>query len=46
MDQRTMCLYLSRNGFSVHAIHEELVQILCPDAIAYSTVTYHLRESR
>jgi hypothetical protein len=46
MDQRAICLYLSRKGFSAHAIHEELVQILGPDAIAYSTVTYHLRVSR
>jgi hypothetical protein len=46
MNQRTICLYLSRKGFSAHAIHEKLVQLLCPDAIAYSTVTYHLRASR
>jgi hypothetical protein len=46
MDQRTICLYLSRKGFSAHTIHDELVYILGPDAIAYSTVTYHLRASR
>jgi transcriptional regulator of acetoin/glycerol metabolism len=46
MDQRTICLYLSRNGFSVHVIHEELVHILGPDAITYSMATYHLRASR
>jgi hypothetical protein len=46
MDQRTICLYLSRKGFSAHAILEELVQLLGPDAIDYSTVTYHLRASR
>jgi hypothetical protein len=46
MDQGTIYLYLSRKGFSVHAIHEELVQLLRSDAIAYSTVTYHLRASR
>jgi hypothetical protein len=46
MDQRTICLYLSRKGFSAHTIHEELVQILGPDAIAYSTLTCHLRASR
>jgi DNA-binding MurR/RpiR family transcriptional regulator len=45
-DQRTICLYLSRKGFSAHAIHEKLVQLLGPDAIAYSIVTYHLRASR
>jgi hypothetical protein len=46
MDQRTICLYLSRNGFSAHAIHGEFVQLFGPDAIAYSTVTYHLCASR
>jgi hypothetical protein len=46
MDQRTICLYLSRKGFSAYAIHEELVHILGPDIIACSTVTYHLRASR
>jgi hypothetical protein len=46
MDQRTICLYLSRKGFSPHAIHEELVHLLGLDVIAYSTVTYHLRASR
>jgi hypothetical protein len=35
MDQRTICLYLSRKGFSAHAIHEELVQLIGPDVIAY-----------
>jgi DNA-binding MurR/RpiR family transcriptional regulator len=46
MDQRTICLYLSRKGFSVHAIHEELVQLIGLDVIAYSTMTYYLRASR
>jgi hypothetical protein len=46
MDQSTICLYLSRNGFSAHAIREKLVHLLGPDAIAYSTVIYHLRASR
>jgi hypothetical protein len=46
MDQRTICLYFSRKRFSAHAIHKELVQILGPDAIAYSTVICHLRASR
>jgi hypothetical protein len=46
MDQRTIYLYLSRKGFSAHAIHEELVQLLGFDAIAYSKVTYHLPASR
>jgi hypothetical protein len=45
MDQRTICLYLNRKGFSAHAIHNELVQVLGSDAIAYSTVTFYLRAS-
>jgi hypothetical protein len=46
MDQRIICLYLSTKEFSSHAIHEGVVQILDSDAIAYSTVTYHLHASR
>jgi hypothetical protein len=45
MDQCTICLYLSRKGFSARAIHKELVQLLGRDAIACSTVTFHLRAS-
>jgi hypothetical protein len=39
MDQRTICLYLNKKGLSAKAIHDELVQVLGSDAIAYSTVT-------
>jgi hypothetical protein len=45
MDQRTLCLYLNRKGFSVNAIRDELVQILGPDAIADLTVMFYLRAS-
>jgi hypothetical protein len=45
MDQRSICLYLNRKGFSAHAIHDELVQIVGSDAVAYSTVTFYLRTS-
>jgi hypothetical protein len=46
IDQRTICLYLNRNELSAQAIHDELVQILESDAVAYSTVTSYLRASR
>jgi hypothetical protein len=47
MDQRSICLYLNRKGFSAHAIHDELVQVLDSDsdAVAYSMVTFYLRAS-
>jgi DNA-binding MurR/RpiR family transcriptional regulator len=45
MDQCTICLYLNRNGFSAKAIHDELIQVLDSDAIAYSTVTSYPRAS-
>jgi hypothetical protein len=46
MDQRRICLYLNRKEFSALAIQKEIVQLLGPDVIAYSTVTFHLRASR
>jgi hypothetical protein len=46
MDQRTICLCLDRKLFSAQAIHDELVQILGSDAIAYSTASFYLRASR
>jgi hypothetical protein len=45
MDQGSICLYLNRKGLSAKAIHNELVQVFGPDAIAYSTVTKTLRTS-
>jgi hypothetical protein len=45
MDQRSICLYLNRKGLSAHAIHNDLVQVLGSDAVAYSTVTFYLRAS-
>jgi hypothetical protein len=41
-----MRLYLNRKGLSDHAIHDEFVQVLGSDAVAYSTVTSYLRASR
>jgi hypothetical protein len=46
MDQYTICLYLNRKGLSAQAIHDELVQVLGSDVIAYSTVTFYLGASR
>jgi hypothetical protein len=46
MDQRTICLYLNRKGLSAKKIHDELVQVLGFDIIAYSTVTPYLGASR
>jgi hypothetical protein len=46
MDQCTICLYLNRKGLSAQAIHDELVQVLGFDIIAYSTVTSYLGASR
>jgi hypothetical protein len=45
MDQRTICLYLNIKGLSPQVIHDELVQILGLDAIAYSKVASYLRAS-
>jgi hypothetical protein len=43
MDQRSICLFLDRQRFSASDIHGQHVTILGSDAIAYSTVTKHLR---
>jgi hypothetical protein len=45
MDRSSICLYLNRKGLSAHAIHDELVQILGSDVVAYSIVTFCLRAS-
>jgi hypothetical protein len=45
MDQRSICFYLNRKGLSAHAIHDELVQILSSDTVAYSTVIIYMRAS-
>jgi transposase len=43
MDQRSICLFLEMKGLSARAIHNELTEVLGPEAIAYSTVTKYLR---
>jgi hypothetical protein len=42
MDQRSKALYLSMKGLSGKLIHQELVQILHTEAVAYPTVTWYV----
>jgi hypothetical protein len=44
MDQRPICLFLATEPLSAQAIHNELVAVLDPDAIGYSTLTNYLRQ--
>ena len=44
MDQRSICLFLAMKGLSATDVHNELVAVLDPDAITYSTVTSYLRQ--
>jgi hypothetical protein len=44
MDQRSICLFPAMKRLSVQAIYNELVAVLGPDAIGYSTVTNYLRQ--
>jgi hypothetical protein len=46
MNRRSICLYLNRKGLSAQVIHDEFVQVLEADAIAYSAVTSYLRLSK
>jgi hypothetical protein len=46
MDQRSICLFLAMRRPSAQATHNELVAMLDPDAIGYSTVTNYLRQRR
>jgi hypothetical protein len=46
MDQRSICLFLDRQGFSASDIHGQFVSVFGSDAIAYSTVTKYLRWMR
>jgi hypothetical protein len=46
MDQSSIVLYLHLKRLSVHAIHDDLVAILGPKAVAYSTVTRCLRGAK
>jgi hypothetical protein len=44
MDQRSICLFLATKQLSAQAIDNDLVAVLSPDAIGYSTVTSYLRQ--
>jgi hypothetical protein len=44
MDQRSICLFLAMKRLSAQAIYNELVAVLGPGAIGYSTVTNYLRQ--
>jgi hypothetical protein len=46
MDQRSISLFLAIKEPSAQAIHNNLVTVLGPDAIAYSTVTKCLRQQQ
>jgi hypothetical protein len=46
MDQCIICLYLNRKGLSAQAIHDELMQVIRFDVIAYSTIISYLGASR
>jgi histone-lysine N-methyltransferase SETMAR len=44
MDQRSICLFLAMKRLSAQAIDNELVAVLGPDTVGYSTVTNYLRQ--
>jgi hypothetical protein len=44
MDQRSIRLFLAMKGLSAKDVHNELVAVLGPDAIAYSSVTSYPRQ--
>jgi transposase len=46
MTQRSIVAYPSLKGMSAREIHDNVVAILGPDAVSYSSVTRYLREAR
>jgi hypothetical protein len=44
MSQRSICLFFAVKRLSAQVIDNELVAVLSPDAIGYSTVTNYLRQ--
>jgi hypothetical protein len=46
MDQRSIVLYLDRNGWMARVIHDDLVATLCEEAMAYITVRKYLHEAQ
>jgi hypothetical protein len=45
MQQRSIVLYLTRKGLSPLVIHDDLVTTPGADAVSYSSVTRHLRDT-
>jgi hypothetical protein len=45
MDQRSICLFLNKQGFSAFDIHRQLVDILKTGSIVGSIITRYLREA-
>jgi hypothetical protein len=46
MTQRPIVAYLSLKEMSEHESHDDIVAILGPNAVSYSSVTRYLREAR
>jgi hypothetical protein len=46
MDQRSIVLDLHLKGLSAHAIHDDLMVTLVPEAVTYSRVTRYLCEAK
>jgi hypothetical protein len=46
MDQRLMALYVPMKGLSAMAIHQEVVQTLGAEAVAYPTVTWYFHAAK
>jgi hypothetical protein len=46
MDQQSIMLYFSIKELSVKLIHQELVDMLGLEALAYSTVIWYFRTAR
>jgi hypothetical protein len=44
-EQRSIVLYLARNGFSPLGIHDDLVTTLGADAVSYSSATRYFRDA-
>jgi hypothetical protein len=46
MNERSIVLYLHLKGLLTHAIHDDIVATLVPNAVAYSTVARYLRKAK
>jgi hypothetical protein len=43
MDQRSICFFLDKQGFSTLNIHVHFTAVLGSDTIAYSTITKYVK---